>query len=266
MTDSCYPLEQILCPEQRGVLSLVGAGGKTSLLFHLAHRLARSGKRVLTTTTTKIFIPTPEQSHTVLIEANSEVLLARVSSLLHKTNHITAASARLAEGGKLQGFAPEVISVLQKSELFDWILVEADGAARRSLKAPAGNEPVISADTSVLIAVAGLDLIGEPLSEQLVFRSTRAGEIMGLNIGETITETSLVRLFVHPMGSFKGAPSQARRFIFLNKADSAERRAYGVNVAQLLSRMESPPAETVIVGQALDTLRIHALHHIMVQT
>ena len=265
MIDSCHPLEQLLCSEPHGILSLVGAGGKTSLLFHLAQRLAHSGKRVLTTTTTKIFIPTPEQSYTVLINANPEALLTQASSLLHTTGHITAAAAHMAEGGKLQGFAPEAISRFQKSGQFDWILVEADGAARRSLKAPADHEPVIPADTSVLVAVAGLDLIGEPLSERLVFRSMRAGEIMGLSIGETITELSLARLFAHPLGSFKGAPPGARRFIFLNKADNAERRACGAQVAHLLSRMEFPPAEAVIVGQARDSLSVHALHQLPVQ-
>ena len=259
------PFEKIICTEPNGIVSFVGGGGKTSLLFHLANRLTHSGKRVLTTTTTKIFVPTPEQSKTILVGNAPEALLTQVSSLLLNTNHITAAAVQMNESNKLQGFSSEAISFFQKSGLFDWILVEADGSARRSLKAPAEHEPVIPADTSVLVAVAGLDLIGEPLSEQLVFRSTRAGEIMGLSIGETITETSLVRLFMHPIGSFKGAPPQARRFIFLNKADSAERCTYGATVSHILSRMESPPAEAVIVGQALASLRIHALHQLTVQ-
>ena len=258
-------LENIICTEPHGIVSFVGGGGKTSLLFHLAHQLVHSGKRVLTTTTTKIFVPSSEQSETVLVAANPEALLMQASPLLLNTNHITAAAAQMVESRKLQGFTPEAISLFQKSGLFSWILVEADGSARRSLKAPAEHEPVIPGDTSVLVAVAGLDLIGEPLSEQLVFRSMRAGEIMGLSIGETITETSLARLLVHPMGSFKGVPPQARRFIFLNKADSAERCAYGATVSHILSRMESPPAEAVIVGQALDSLRIHALHQLMVK-
>ncbi|MCD4678214.1 MAG: hypothetical protein K8S18_19810, partial [Desulfobacula sp.] len=47
---------------RRGVISLIGAGGKTSLMFCLAKELENSGKTVLTTTTTKIFMPTPDQS------------------------------------------------------------------------------------------------------------------------------------------------------------------------------------------------------------
>lgn len=264
--EALQSIESILCPESQGVLSLTGGGGKTSLLFHLARQLARSGKRVLTTTTTKIFIPTPDQSRTVFIAADPHDILLQASSCQDTSRHITAAEAHLVGAGKLQGFAPEAIRIFQESGLFDWILVEADGAAGRPLKAPTGHEPVIPPETSVLVAVAGLEAIGEPLSEELVFRSALAGPLMGLASGETITEAALARLFAHPLGSFKGAPAQARRFIFLNKADSPERRENGARVAEQLRRMSPPAAEALIVGQALVKVRVHALHQLMVPT
>ena len=42
-----------------GVISLIGAGGKTSLMFKLAKELSQLKHRVLTTTTKKIFLPQP---------------------------------------------------------------------------------------------------------------------------------------------------------------------------------------------------------------
>lgn len=261
MSDICYSLEQILCPEQRGLLSLVGAGGKTSLLFHLAHQLARSGKRVLTTTTTKIFVPTPDQSQTLLIDADPAAILLQASTRLQTTNHITAA-AHCIVNGKLHGFAPEAIRAFRESGLFDWILVEADGAASRPLKAPAGHEPVIPPDTTLLVAVAGLEVIGQRLSEELVFRSALAAPLMGLAVGEIITESALARLFAHPSGCFKEAPPLARRFIFLNKADSPERCECGSRIAEHLRQLESPPAEAMIVGQALNGVKVHAVHQL----
>jgi probable selenium-dependent hydroxylase accessory protein YqeC len=252
-------LEELLFPERRGVLSLVGGGGKTSLLFHLAHSLARSGKRVLSTTTTKIFAPSPVQSQTVLIGDDPETILRQASDCLRTTNHITAAALTL-NNSKLQGFAPEAISIFRESGLFDWILVEADGAARRPLKAAAGHEPVIPPDTSVLVAVAGLEVLGQPLSEGLVFRSDRAGPLMGLASGDIITVSALARLFAHPCGSFKGAPPLARRFIFLNKADSPALRDLGELVALQLRQLAPPVAEALIVGQAIDKVCAHAVY------
>ncbi|HEX7593711.1 MAG TPA: hypothetical protein VF429_06025, partial [Anaerolineae bacterium] len=36
------------------IVALVGAGGKTTAMFHLADELAAQGKRVVTTTTTRL--------------------------------------------------------------------------------------------------------------------------------------------------------------------------------------------------------------------
>lgn len=262
---SLQSIESILCTAPRGVVSFTGGGGKTSLMFHLAHRLASSGKRVLTTTTTRIFVPDPDQSQTVLVNPDPEAILIQASSRLQATNHITAA-AQEYKSGKLQGFAPEVIRTFRESGQFDWILVEADGAARRPLKAPAGHEPVIPPDTSVLVAVAGLEVIGQPLSEELVFRYELAGPLMELVMGEIITESALARLIAHPHGSFKAAPLHARRFIFLNKADSSERIDRGARVAEHLRQMESPAAEALIIGQALDGVTAHAVHPLVVRS
>lgn len=251
-------IETIFLPEARGVLSLTGGGGKTSLMFHLARHLARQGKRVLTTTTTKIFAPTAEQSATVFVDPDPAGIL-RQAATCATASHITAA-AQPIDGGKLQGFAPEVIGIFAESGLFDWILVEADGSARRPLKAPADHEPVIPAVTSILVAVAGLEVMGAPLGEELVFRSALAGPLMGLAPGQTITPATLARLFTHPSGAFKGAPVGVRRLIYLNKADNPERIEAAAEFAQILRQQPHPIAQTLLVGQALEGLRIHAVH------
>jgi probable selenium-dependent hydroxylase accessory protein YqeC len=226
-------------------------------MFHLAQQLSRSGKKVLTTTTTKIFYPTTEQNENVLVDTNPESILQQVTSQ-HHFNHITAASELLADGSKLKGFSSEAIGLFEKSGCFDWILVEADGSARRPLKAPAEHEPVIPANSTVLIAVAGLEVLGCPLSEEIVFRSNLAGALMGISEGEAITESALVNLFNHPLGAFKGAPDQARRLIFLNKADDSKRREAAARIAALLRQNPQPVAEALLVGQALSEVKVHA--------
>ncbi len=249
-------IETILLQEQQGVLSLTGGGGKTSLMFHLAQQLSRAGKKVLTTTTTKIFYPTADQNERVLVNSDPEWILRHVSRKF--TGHITAASELLAGGSKLKGFSPETIDIFEKSGYFDWILVEADGSARRPLKAPEEHEPIIPYNTTVLVAVAGLEVLNRPLTEELVFRSSLAGELMGISEGETITESALTNLFSHPLGAFKGAPEQARRFIFLNKADDLKRRESAALIAALLRQCPQPVAESLLVGQALNGVKVHA--------
>lgn len=251
-------IEKILFRQTHGVLSLTGGGGKTSLMFHLARLLAAQGKRVLTTTTTKIFVPTGSQSETVLTDQEPSVILRQAAPLMGRGGHVTAAAAILNDTEKLKGFNPAAIRIFENSGLFDWILVEADGSARRPLKAPAEHEPVVPPNTNVLVAVAGLEVLGQPLSEELVFRAELAAERMGLQMGEIITEIALARLFAHPLGPFKGAPDQAIRFIFLNKADDRARCEGGFRVAALLKQIPRGVADSLIVGQALESIHVHA--------
>ena len=255
-------LEEILCLEPRGVMSFVGGGGKTSLMFHLARHLALAGMRVLTTTTTRIFVPTAEQSATLLVANDPAEILRQAETCHSATRQITAAAEQMPDTGKLKGFAPEAMRAFAASGRFDWILVEADGSAQRPLKAPAGHEPVIPPDTTVVVALVGLEVIGSPLTEELVFRLELAGKLMGLAAGEIISDAALARLLAHPLGSFKGAPPRARRFIFLNKADTPLRREAGARVANELRRHAPTVAEAVIVGQTLDGIRVHAVHHL----
>ena len=253
-------LEDILRHASRGVLSLTGGGGKTSLMFHLARRLSRAGLRVLTTTTTKIFVPTAEQSATVLVDADPQTILRQAASCPLGGGHLTAAAGHLADTGKLQGFAPQAIEHFAASGLFDCILVEADGAGRRPLKAAAEHEPVVPACTTVQVAVAGLEVLGAPFGPELVFRAELAGPLLGLVAGETITPAALARLFAHPRGAFKGAPPRVRRFIFLNKADTPERRAAGEEFVRELRRLVPCPAEAVLIGRLLGDEPSATLH------
>ncbi len=45
--------------KERELITLVGAGGKTTLMFALARELLTGHKKIITTTTTKIYPPEP---------------------------------------------------------------------------------------------------------------------------------------------------------------------------------------------------------------
>ena len=70
--------------EAGGVISLVGAGGKTSLMFRLAQELSAEGATVLTTTTTRIFMPGQGQSRCVILADTAEKILERAAQELNE--------------------------------------------------------------------------------------------------------------------------------------------------------------------------------------
>lgn len=232
-----------------GVISLAGAGGKTSLMFRLARELSARGDTVLTTTTTKILRPSADQSPSVIISDSIATVLERAACLLKVARHVTAACAEKGPE-KLVGFSAPMIDRLFQARRFRWILVEADGASRMPLKAPADHEPVIPESTGWHVGVVGLDAVGLPLATPPVFRPERYAAITGIRPGMTVTAASIADALSHPRGIMKNSPSTALRLIFLNKADSRRRLAHGLNVADALSAKGDHGLDRVIIGSA----------------
>lgn len=240
--------------DRPAVVSLVGAGGKTTLMFRLAEELSRAGETVLTTTTTKIFRPTPQQSPRVILARSPEELLSRVSEQRGGGFHFTAAAGESAATDnaavKLTGYPPEAVARLWASGLFRWILVEADGAAGRGLKMAAAHEPVIPEVSACVVIVAGLDVLGRPLEERWVFRSRLYGQVTGLAPGQAVSERSLAEAVLSARGLARGSPPGARRHLFLNKADNPSLIAAGRRVAGLLRERPGEAPERVVLGRA----------------
>jgi len=248
-------LREALCLENGGVVSLVGAGGKTSLMFRLAAELSGAGETVLSTTTTKIMMPTPEQSPSVILATSPEAVLARARELLAKNRHVSAACPHLLEiPGKIAGFAPQDIDRLWASGLFRWVLVEADGAAQRPFKVPADHEPVLPLSTCLVIGVVGLQVLGKPLDNNWVFRHERCARITGLLPGDPITEASIAAAALHENGIFKDTPSHVRKILFLNGAGCPEGQVAGMAVARfLIAACQESSIERVVVGKPQET-------------
>ncbi|HBF42154.1 MAG TPA: putative selenium-dependent hydroxylase accessory protein YqeC [Desulfobacteraceae bacterium] len=233
-----------------GVISLVGAGGKTTIMFRLANEFAQHGESVMTTTTTKIFMPSKDQSSKIIISSSAVNVVEQSKKYLEKYRHLTASRGYLPSHDKLTGFDSEDIEDIWRSDVFKWIIVEADGAARKPLKAPAHHEPVIPVCSKWVIAVVGMDAVGKPLLDKWVFRPEIYSGITGLSLGETVKEESIARALTHENGIMKGCPSHAVRVVFLNKADAPDLRAYGRNIVNILSEMTVKTPDRVIIGSA----------------
>lgn len=228
-----------------GVISLVGAGGKTIFMFRLAREAARSGQTVLATTTTKIFNPTCDQAPVRILAKNAPDLIRQWKAFPPPPLFTVAAARFDPDRNKLIGFSPEVIDRIADTGLFQWIIVEADGAARRPLKAPASHEPVIPRRSEVVVAFAGLDAVGKPLHDDHVFRAAIYARLTGLSMGDPVTPASIAALMSHPEGLFRGAPETAEKIVFLNKAEGDDRRAAGRETANRLAGF----AARVVVGR-----------------
>jgi len=231
------------------VISLVGGGGKTTLMFALAWELASSGNCVITSSTAKIFEPLPSQTQLLLLETDEQEMIKLLLRSVDKYRHITLASERIASG-KLNGISSELVVKLSELKQVSYIIVEADGAAHRSLKAPNPTEPIIPYNTSLVIPIVGIDALGCRLTEENVFRPEIVSKLLGLPLGEVISAESIAFLITHPQGIIKGSPDQARIVPFINKVDLDKGLSKGRDLASKILAMRNPQIKQVVLGQA----------------
>jgi probable selenium-dependent hydroxylase accessory protein YqeC len=236
--------------EDGELVCFVGAGGKTGLMLQLATECTSRNQRVLVTTSTRMFARQLQTCGQLVLEQDEGKLLRRLDDAgpdcvrnvcacpIPGTagGRILAAGAGLTADGKIVGLSSETLNAIHLAGLFDSILVEADGARGKPLKAPAPHEPVLPSRAACVVAVVGADALGSPLTEQYVHRSGLVAELTGQEPGSAVTGTTILKI----VGCYRELSRQAApgcRFIpAVNKADSLELLGKAREIAGRLSQ------------------------------
>lgn len=224
-------LADALGVEPGAVVSLVGGGGKTTAMFRLARELAARGLRVVTTTSTHISREQVALSPAVVSTGD----LSELGPLLDRHGQCLVAGAP-DDRDRVFGSPPEEIALLAARADVDVLVIEADGSRSLPFKAPAEHEPVVHPLTTLLVPVAGLDILGAPLCEEHVHRASRAAALAGVPEGVPVTEEIVARVLAHPLGGGKGRPDGARFVPLVNRADDEAAAARGREILGLLVR------------------------------
>ena len=235
------------------VISIVGGGGKTSLMFLLAHAFQEKGIKVITTTTTRILKPTPQQTGGVVF-CDSNDFKDKLQKYLKQNGHATVASHLLSPGNKLQGITFKQVEQIFEQSSARRMIIEADGARKLSFKASGDNEPVVPEITDVFISVVGIDIIGKSLEDESVFRAKLVSERTGLAIAAKITPLTVAQLAVHPKGLLKGCPEKARSYIYLNKIDIPDGREKALLVMEAAKNLAGRKPDFWIIASTRDDI------------
>ncbi|MGL5089023.1 MAG: selenium cofactor biosynthesis protein YqeC [Cetobacterium sp.] len=143
------------------IISITGAGGKTSLMFFLANHLKKKGT-VLIATTTKISKPNIKENNSFIFIYPEEISnISPQDNFIHifcpKIEDNKILSASFKDLGLLKGY-------------FDYILIEADGSANKPLKGWRVDEPSISPITTKTIAVVDITALNKEKNENSIHR------------------------------------------------------------------------------------------------
>jgi molybdenum cofactor cytidylyltransferase len=245
------------------VVAFTGGGGKSTAMFQLANELAGEW-RVLTTTTTRIFAAQigHAPAHTVFDPAHlSETgLVSELSRAIVRHGQVLLVGGADYQSGKAAGVSPQLVNRLSRSGAFDVILVEADGSRMRPLKAPAEHEPVIPASTTIVVPVVGLDVLHQPLNDQMVHRAERVAILARAGMNRPVSPELIKAVLCHPHGGLKHVPPPADVFPLLNKVETTDRLAAARDIS--VSLLECNRISAVLTGSVQNKdIPINRVYH-----
>lgn len=229
---------------KKNIISFVGGGGKTSLIYKLGSELRELGKKIIVTTTTHMFMP---KSNVVLTGKKDDII-----KLLHNENLITVGvvydekNAKIdcnklknrnildsyEEGNsqKISGLPKEIAESLIK--IADFVLVEADGSKRLPLKVPAEYEPVILEGSNLVVGVCGIDAIGKSINETC-HRSNLVSKFLDTDEKHIINACDAAKILSSAEGQRKNLKCSYK--VIINKADTLTELEKAKDISKELS-------------------------------
>ncbi|MDY6826751.1 MAG: selenium cofactor biosynthesis protein YqeC [Bacillota bacterium] len=239
-------LRGVLNLQRPEMVSFYGAGGKTSLINRLAEEISASGKNVLITTTTKIFMP---PGIPLIIEDNTDRILDMLDRH-YSHSRVAVLAAEILPSGKLKGIAPRIAEEIHK-KLNITVLVEADGARRLPLKGYQSCEPVIPEKSDLIVPVIGADALGKNLDSHTVHRANELAKSIGVVKGALITEEIMGQIFKYLTVIGRRQAGGAKVVPVINKGDLLT--APGKTAWQVADKMDPEEgSETILVTAALN--------------
>ncbi|KAL0206455.1 hypothetical protein P9112_001762 [Eukaryota sp. TZLM1-RC] len=193
---------------------IAGGGGKTSLMYTLAHFYAQLNLRVVVTTTTKLAPEVP--SHIVpstIVSSDTNYIRSKISSA-SSPSLVVSSTVTHNTTTRLVGFPPAVVQSF--TQFCDVLIVEADGSRQLPLKCPAEHEPQIDANANTVYYVVGADCLGEVVND-VVFRSELIPNITQFN--NIVTPCLVADLIKSDKGGLKMVPDDADFNVVINKKE-----------------------------------------------
>ena len=233
-------------------VAFVGAGGKTSAIRRLVEEIVGDQnneiRSVLITTTSRLGREQKDlAAHHIVNPLEDQIETLPVSLAQFRSVLVT--------GPDLEGkWIPPSSDVLEKlpriaAERGALLLIEADGARGRSLKAPDKHEPVIPEFVDLVVPMAGLDVLGQAIESEAVHHPELVAASLKARQDSVIGPAELAALLAAENGGMKGVPDGAQVRVVLNKAAEAAIEP-GRIVTQTLLRNER--IQSVVLASVME--------------
>ncbi|UPV75389.1 selenium cofactor biosynthesis protein YqeC [Halorussus limi] len=227
---------------ETGLTCVVGAGGKKTTLYALADRLRERGPadpRSRPVVTATVRIPVFDASVAEVVVTEDPVAALREADAPDRFP--LGLVPERERDDRYRGYDPETVTEI--ADAHDGpVLVKADGARTRWLKAPNEREPQIPATADTVLPIASARVVGESLAEERVHRPERVAAVAGREVGDEIRPADVAAVLAGEAGGLKGVPEGATAIPVVNMVDSPELEATAREIADgVLDRAPDVP-------------------------
>jgi probable selenium-dependent hydroxylase accessory protein YqeC len=213
-----------------GVVCVVGAGGKKTTLYALADR----AERAVVTATVRIPIFDDRVADVAVTEDPR-------TAVEDATAWPLGVVPEREREDRYRGYDPADVDALAGDSPADVVLVKADGARTRLLKAPNRSEPQIPPSADTVVPIASARVVGEPLDSEHVHRPERVAELTGLERGHRIRPVDVATVLASERGGRKRVPDGATAVPVVNMVDDDDAEAVGREIAHAVSERADVP-------------------------
>ncbi len=228
---------------RRGTTCVVGAGGKKTTMATLAARLDRA----VVTATVRIPIFEEWVADVVVTEEPLDAIAAAEAE-----DWPLGLVPEQERPDRYYGYDTAVVDRI--GETGHPTVVKADGARMRRFKAPADHEPQLPESTDVVVPIASVHVVGEPLTDERVHRVDRVSDLTDRDPGETIRPVDVARVLASQAGGLKDVPDGAMAIPLLNMVDDDALAETAREVARELHDLADVPRVVLAEMRADDPL------------
>ncbi len=250
MTETPKPsssLSEILGLKPGDMATVMGAGGKATLMKRIVIELVDSGTPVLVTGTTNLQSLEDWGGPSLLMSDVEREKVDEAAREWAARGAVVWVEKKLPRD-MFRGIPVEQVENLHGQSEGNVLIVKTDGARKRRIKAPREGEPVIPKGATHCIVVLGLNAVGEKAGPDIVFRFELACRIGGFEEGQTIEARHLAALASHPESYPGRLPAGVKRVLYLSYCVSPDRLALAREI------WNSVPAGTFDLLVAGDTV------------